>query len=210
MLGNDVVDLTHAEARPGGVSARFDGRVFSDDERRLVEATDAPGGASGRIWRWRLWAAKEAAYKSLRKADGELSWSPIRFQVRLDAAGVTVEHAASRVPVRWFEGPRGSDEPEWLHAVAGEPPGDAARIVSQVVLRRDEDDSEAVRRRVRETAAALAGIDTSRVRVETHDRIPVLRVEEARHDLSLSHHGRFVAFAFDRTARVASTHEAAA
>ena len=206
MLGNDVVDLAHAEARPGGVSARFDGRVFSDVERSLVEATDEPGGATGRIWRWRLWSAKESAYKAMRKTSSELGWSPVLFQVRLEEAGVTVEHDDVQVPVRWIEGPRREGGPEWLHALAG----DAARVVSHVGLRGDEDESEAVRRRVCETAAALAGIETSQVRVETHDRIPVLRVNEARHDLSLSHHGRFVAFAFDRTAKVAAVHEAAA
>ena len=62
MVGNDIVDLRDPQSRSESLHPRFDTRVFSERERRIIgEAAD-----SERV-RWKLWAAKEAAYKLMRK-----------------------------------------------------------------------------------------------------------------------------------------------
>ncbi|MBW2272421.1 MAG: 4-phosphopantetheinyl transferase family protein [Deltaproteobacteria bacterium] len=79
MVGNDVVDLRDSDADPATLSARFDGRVFSPAELRSIEASAEPARQ-----RWRLWAAKEAAYKLLRRLDPAIPFSPRRLIVSLE------------------------------------------------------------------------------------------------------------------------------
>jgi phosphopantetheinyl transferase (holo-ACP synthase) len=89
-VGIDLVDLADA----GTPSARFVARVLAPAERMLLERAADPVGLV-----WRLWAAKESAYKVLAAADPELPFAHRRFQV--DLAAAAVEHDGQRVPVRW-------------------------------------------------------------------------------------------------------------
>jgi len=77
MLGNDVVDLGDPESRAGARHARFDARAFDRTERALIATSPR-----GEHERWRLWAAKESAYKAARKEDPCTVFSPQRFAVR--------------------------------------------------------------------------------------------------------------------------------
>ncbi len=93
MIGNDVVDLADA----GEPSARFVSRVLAPEERRIV---DGSGAARSRAV-WRLWTAKEAAYKALARSDPELPFRHARFVVDVEAG--VVSYDGRRVPVGWDE-----------------------------------------------------------------------------------------------------------
>ncbi len=78
MVGNDVVDLNDRDADPQTLHPRFDARVFGSEELDQLRASARPVAL-----RWRLWAAKEAAYKAVSKVDPGLVFSPSRFRVGL-------------------------------------------------------------------------------------------------------------------------------
>jgi hypothetical protein len=178
MLGNDVVDLADAGAR----HPRFAARVFTTAERALLDADPALCGV--------LWAAKESAYKAARKADRSTVFSPARFVVHLDdpcRATVTVGERRFAVDLVRAD--------DYVHAVAraaDDPPAPVCAAVGTVPA--GTSDSEAVRRLAIATLACALG---GGVEIGRDDRIPRL----LRHgvpmaaDLSLSHHGRFAAFA---------------
>ncbi len=63
-IGNDVVDLSDPETRQQGLHPRFDERVFDPRERALLGDSDSP-----HVLRWAFWAAKESAYKALKRLD---------------------------------------------------------------------------------------------------------------------------------------------
>lgn len=188
MIGNDVVDLGDAETREGATHPRFDERVFSAEEREAL----ATSGAPNRL-RWLLWAAKEAAYKLGRKRDPALVFSPRRFAVRLapDLTGV-VRYEGCGVAVRV------SDEQGALHAVASEAPG-SEWLAGVAAIDPNEDASSAVRRFAGERIARSLRVPTDSIAFDRVGRVPTLRVAERPHgvDVSLSHHGRFIAFACD-------------
>ena len=199
MIGNDVVDLAQPVVQPGARHVRFDARVFARSERDVLAASGAPDRL-----RWMLWAAKEAAYKALKKLDAATVWSPRRFQVSLDANLVgTVTHDAFEVPVRVEQ------DGSYIHAVASSLPEDAQAQRWQVgQLGVGADESSAVR------ALAVAGLvrtlggDPADYSFERMDRVPVLYIKGAPAgvDLSLSHHGRYIAWAADlRGTEVASS-----
>jgi len=188
MIGNDVVDLGDPECRAEGRHPRFDGRVFDEAERALIETSGQPE----RI-RWLLWAAKESAYKAARKEDPRTVFTPSRFHAERHAdERLTVSLGDRRFLVDVGVGV------EHLHAVArgaGDPPatthGAVARLPEQAT------GSEAVRQLAIATLSRLLGIAPEELAIRREGRIPALwlRGRPSPVDLSLSHHGRFVAFA---------------
>src|SRR5512139_2501725 len=82
MIGNDVVDLLDPETQPGAVHPRFDARVFTDDELRALRRSVAPGRL-----RWLMWAAKESAFKAVRRNDACVAFRPREFAVTLRGNG---------------------------------------------------------------------------------------------------------------------------
>jgi phosphopantetheinyl transferase (holo-ACP synthase) len=191
MLGNDVVDLGDPETQPGARHPRFDARVFTREERALLAA--APD--SERL-RWSLWAAKEAAYKCMKKLAPETCFSPVRFAVQLDTERTgSVACGGRRLRLALFA------EDDALHAVAtdaADPERGVVRALAEL-LEADTDASQAVRRLAREKAAAQLGCDPEQLSIGREGRRPRLlrRGAEAPLDLSLSHHGRYVAAALE-------------
>jgi len=186
MLGNDVVDLAQRGTQPGAQHPRFDARVFSQRERALIAAD-----ATQRV-RWVCWAAKEAAYKAAKKLERALVWAPARFEVTLDScSGGSVRHGERRFALRVFE------NEAFVHALASDDAAlrDVQFGVHEIAASADAS-AEARAFACRELAAPL-GIAVARLAIAKRGRIPVLCVdgEPARVDLSLSHHGRFVAYA---------------
>jgi hypothetical protein len=193
MLGNDVVDLSDPETL-GARHARFDARVFTREERAALEAARDPERL-----RWSLWAAKEAAYKCLKKLAPGACFSPVRFAVRLDgeASGI-VETGGRRLRVALF------CQGDALHAVAtdaSDPERGVLRALAELPAELSEGGaSQAVRALAREAAAAELGCHPDELAIVGEGRRPRLRRRGGlpTPDLSLSHHGRFVAAALER------------
>ncbi len=200
MVGNDIVDLGAPESDSATLHPRFDLRVFRAHERESVAADPTPSRQ-----RWRLWAAKEAAFKLARQCDPRAVFSPIRFEVSLDPAceGTRkgeVRHGATRYRVQVQEGPG------FIHALAigaGKRFGDIATSVRRC----DEvgsawqadchDERSAVRRLVCSEMSSRLGVPGDELEVRKEGRIPFLWRGSRRLPLglSLSHHGAFIAYA---------------
>lgn len=179
-IGNDVVDLAAPDTRPAAQHPRFDARAFTAAERAAIGS-----GPAAHRRRWAFWAAKEAAYKALRQEHPALGFVPGRFAVafaggRCEGAG-SVAVGPLRIPVTVRVGPG------WIHAIAHRA-GTAPPIARVVRCRPGEDPRAAVRAAALASQPGAAGIE--RVR-----RVPRLRTGTGTLPLSLSHHGRFVAFA---------------
>ena len=193
-IGNDVVDLCDPDARPGRLHPRFDERAFFAEERAWIGR-----GAEASRRRWCLWAAKEAAHKALAqeawaRTGTALRFAPHRYLAALDARGCgRVELAAPApgagperaIPVRVGQGL------DWIHALALR--GDPARVRAGM-LRIDgaAEPGRAARGLLLASFSEPAGVSLERV-----GRIPRARLAGRTLPVavSLSHHGRLVAFA---------------
>lgn len=203
MIGNDVVDLTDPETQTGATHPRFDERVFAESELELLSVS----GARNRL-RWMLWAAKEAAYKVARKIDPRTVFSPSRFVVRLDetlSGEVAVGDQTLRLQLREeaasVHAIVTSDDPARLEVLSGT---EAIEVGSAPV----DAAGNAARTLAIETVAKHLGTEPGRLTIVKVDRVPRI-LDGGRDtglDLSISHHGRFVAFAceVDEAARSAS------
>lgn len=204
LVGNDVVDLCDPETAPAARHRRFAARVCGAEELRAIETAASPNRAL-----WAHWAAKESAFKALRKRLATLPFVPRHFAVRLQSG---IDGGMLRAEVR-----AGSlcaaveiqNARDHLHAVAcavpvaGEPlPAPCWRIVSAVhVIGEPASASAAARAWL---TRALGGD----LRCPPGDLVisdpphrgapPIVRVRgvPVSIDVSLSHHGRLVAFAY--------------
>ncbi len=190
MIGNDVVDLSHPGVQAGARHVRFDARVFGRPEREALAASGAPDRL-----RWMLWAAKEAAYKVAKKLEASTVWSPVKFKVELDANlrgqvlhegrkfSVLVEEDGAHVHAIASDSEPSPEAQRWRvgHLAVGDEEGLAARALAIAGL------------------APELGLAPESLSVGRRGRIPVLCANDhpIDVDLSLSHHGSFVAWAAD-------------
>lgn len=198
MIGNDVVDLAHPATRPGAQHPRFDARVFTGAERAAL--AQSPGAQR---LRWIFWAAKESAYKAARKLDSRAIWSPARFAVQIEPAGPreltalcgVVRHGAVTFSLRV------ESNAEQVHALAfcaRTSAPDALRRFGVAPCAKGAPAGDAVRAVARREIAAWLGAAPETVCIGRRGRIPTLHIAglpRQAADLSLSHHGRFVAWA---------------
>jgi phosphopantetheinyl transferase (holo-ACP synthase) len=194
MVGNDVVDLADRETALHAMHPRFDQRVFGAEELSWV-------GRHGHTARWMLWAAKESAYKAAKKLDPRTCFSPRRFLVRLGDERIGTVRFGDRV----FSVQVGI-EAGACHAVAWTLSSLSPVVVSGV---RPLDGDEpwpryAARRFAIDALAAFLGVARSELDFVKYGRVPrlLLRGKPQPGDVSLSHHGRFVAFAYGLAPRV--------
>jgi len=212
-VGNDVVDLNEPDNKGKSGDDRFLGRVFTAEERGLIARTAAPD-----TFLWSLWAAKEAAYKAVSGGDpggDQLSVCsiPRRYPVHLDAESTGTKAAAAgaedRLTGRVIT-PRGAVvlcitvTEDYVHALAAGSDADFAGII-QRVDRMDEvgnpgDPSAFVRGQLlTEISRRLdCPLDNLTVRKEPSASGPprvFLRDRPLAAEISLSHDGRFAAFA---------------
>ncbi len=194
LVGNDVVDLTLPETRGKAADARFVRRVCAEAERDLLAGSDDPDRAL-----WMLWTAKETGYKVAKKRWPGIAFSPVRFRVSglalADEGGHgRVRYDALEVGVCWRVCP------ESVHCV-GAWPRDATGIDAEVALSLGEASASHAARGLAGELLARRGVTGVRVERERLRRGwgPPRVWQGGRPlegcDLSLSHHGRWVAAA---------------
>lgn len=191
MTGNDVVDLDDEETRASTLHPRFDERVFEAAELASLRASSDPHRL-----RWLLWAAKESAYKLLRRTLPDLPFSPRRFVTRPSGPrSSAVEVSGHVVCVQYVCGPA------FVHCVSGYH-GAAAALQDVDRLPLDAVSPEAASRAARNLAlgsiARRLCIEAEDLIVDRIGRMPIVlfRGRPLAGTLSLSHHGRYVAFAW--------------
>jgi phosphopantetheinyl transferase (holo-ACP synthase) len=201
MVGNDIVDLRDPDADSTRYSTRFDARVFSGAERLAIANSESPERE-----RWRLWAAKEASYKLARRRDSKTVFSPRAFAVCQDegcrANRARVTHADTSYYIEFDE------TPERIHAIAVSSPDDFASVLTGVegVMNDTQSktdpgrtgESEAVRRLACDAISQQFELPRDQLAIrKLDDRVPRLYRggEFLALSVSLSHHGRWLAFA---------------
>jgi phosphopantetheine--protein transferase-like protein len=208
-VGNDIVDLGDMENRGKNRDKRFLDRVLTTEEQLLLSAAARPEALL-----WSLWAAKEAAYKAVNRDDPEVCSIPRRYRVFLNDGRVVTPRGEVALRVIVTD--------DYVHALAA---GSEACLEGMVQRVDNFGDSILNSTRIKYTVPEIIVpeiIDPSAfVRVQLLGEIarclhcpvddleigkaPVgsgaprvfLRGSPLAAEISLSHDGRFTAFAFD-------------
>lgn len=208
-VGNDIVDLA-APGNPGkSGDARFCGRVFTAEERDLLAGAARPDALL-----WALWAAKEAAYKAVSRDDPAVCSIPRQYRVEINGInGDSALFITGKVIT-----PRGELAlrilltADWVHALAAESEAALDRLCGCVEdLDGAGDPSAFVRGGLLREIAHLLGFaagDLSVVKDPDGPGAPgvLFRGRPLATEVSLSHDGRFAAFAFDPATLSSAVH----
>jgi phosphopantetheinyl transferase (holo-ACP synthase) len=208
-VGNDVVDLRETENQGKSRDERFVGRVFTADERERIAGAQSPDTLL-----WSLWAAKEAAYKAVSGGDPSVCSIPRRYRVLLAGGGASGKIDAAQGSEGRLAGrvitPRGEVAlqivvtDDYVHAVAAGSESVLAGIIQRVdcmdVVKDAGGESAFVRGQLlREIACRLECPveDLAVLKEQSVSDAPrvFLRGMPLAADISLSHDGRFAAFA---------------
>lgn len=211
-VGNDVVDLRDPRTTGKDRDSRFLARVLRDHERAAVAAS-----ADSHEALWLHWAAKEAAYKVVSKLRGE---PPVFVHRDFVVVGDAVEHEGARYPLDVRRhGPAlhaascvGAPLHELVTGLGRLDDADApwGGTLDELMARlsgREADPvhslaSAAVRLGARGALAAAMGVEEDRLEIVcapgvTGRRPPFVLLDgaPAAADVSLSHHGDWIAWA---------------
>jgi phosphopantetheinyl transferase (holo-ACP synthase) len=219
VVGNDVVDLDQPRCAGKANDTRFVERVFTASERDRIREAPDPDHAL-----WRCWAAKEASYKVVTKLLGSppvFAHAAFAVDIDPDGASGTVTYREFTVPFTLHEA---SDHIHTIavhsggcsrdyRVVAGMEVADVDGFLPLDTLRGRFTPAERVfihgvpsalaRIAARRDMAAALAVAQDDILILAKDgppgRVPpVVRVDGdlGRVDLSLSHDGRYVAWAF--------------
>jgi phosphopantetheinyl transferase (holo-ACP synthase) len=209
------VDLNDPHNTGKSRNTPFINRVFTPDEQKQIFCSDDQDAIL-----WALWAGKETAYKIISKDDPGVSSAPRRYEVRLfryqESDGETcllpdtshadgfVETPNGRVHIRIFI------NHDYAHCIGT---ADSAETIDSVVWHTDEISSDRqslpdhesifVRNALKEHLSALCDTSPEDIeirRVKDQQRLgpPMIYINgrKSEIDISLSHDGRFAAYAF--------------
>lgn len=77
-MGNDIVDLNAPGAVNKSQNTRFMKKVFTAEETQAIRQSNYPDAML-----WALWAAKETTYKVVAKSIPDAIFSPLKYRVKL-------------------------------------------------------------------------------------------------------------------------------
>ncbi len=189
------MDLLDPQADPQSIHQGFDERVMTDEENRLIVSALDPHRL-----RWMLWAAKESAFKVVKKVDPSAVFHPKAFEVELITfGGAHVCHSKTDFETVLYHSPK------WVHAVttleSKSVKSDSrlhSRVLSLESQNRSFDSSMEVRTFARKALGSWLEVSWTEVEIVTENRIPraTRRGKRLEIDLSLAHDGNFVACAW--------------
>jgi hypothetical protein len=211
LIGNDIVDLSDPQGLGKSRDTRFINRVFSADEKQQILNCSEPD-----LLLWSLWAGKETAYKAVRKSHFEAISVPRRYGVKLNNTyGIirkapfisgAVETPYDPVSIRIFI------NENYVHCIGITGKSEAFNSVIRGVLQisrgndfhfSTDSPSSKVRQLAKKAISSyldqdIEDIDIRRFKGYRGLEPPTVSIKgEARMiDISLSHDGNFVAYAF--------------
>jgi len=209
-IGNDIVDLKTPEAKGKAADTRFIKRVLNLNEQRLVCNSDHPDTLV-----WALWAAKESAYKAASKSDPDVSSAPGRYPVILDSGAIShsvtglVGTPLGSVPIKI------NFHDDYVHCIGIYGPANYLKSIISGISQINsgtipdkaesisENESSAVRRLAKMEIASYLylkkqDIDIIRYKIKNKLTPPIVSAKgkTKNMEISLSHDGRFAAYAF--------------
>jgi phosphopantetheine--protein transferase-like protein len=213
-VGNDIVDLASPFTQGKSKDRRFINKILSLSEQSVLKwdyFTDHH--------LWAYWAAKESAFKVVSKIHADISSSPKKYDVCFDDQEVahdqwsqkSVLTAMVKTPVQWVN-VRLYIHKKWIHCIASSHSIDSIPIIFYEVHRIDhlfkfnyshasKEESGYVRKKAGLKISEQLSIYPELVifsKNKGKQTFPEVYVGENKTniDISFSHDGRFVAYAF--------------
>lgn len=198
-IGNDVVDLKEPANVQKSGDSRFLKKILTDAEIEVVINAENSDEAL-----WSIWACKETAYKVIKKTFPNAAFIPRKWQVSFNRSqlecseGEVVIEGKVGIFIRLFF------NYDYIHCVGVNKLAELDKIISGVEFLPEEDNPSLFSRLCLEKRLAEHFLlDSNQIKIrrikERGELQPPRTYIDGREtdiDISLSHDGRFVAYAF--------------
>lgn len=200
-VGNDVVDLKEPANVGKSKNSRFLKKILTDAEIEFIKNAENPDVAL-----WSLWACKETAYKVIKKSFPDTAFIPRRWPVTFNKTktkyldGEVMIPDAGGVFIRLFS------NPQYVHCIGADNPAALNKLIWSVEVLPEEETNPSVFSRhclaqslAKHFSLNLHQIKIVRKRKNGELQPPCVYVDGGKTDIdiSLSHDGRFVAYAYN-------------
>jgi len=204
-VGNDIVDLRSRGAKGKAKDDRFMQRVLTKEERQKVTEWNNPDELL-----WAFWSAKETAFKAVNKSHPDISSAPGRYPVTLNfgkspstlSGFVTTPREPVAVELFVHEG--------CVHCIGTTDVTGRFDTILHGIKKIDsglgisptpEQESIMVRKLAIEKISGVLGLNPGDINIRRDQGrqgppLVYMKGKKTDMDISLSHHGRYVAFAF--------------
>jgi len=204
--GNDVVDLLDPANAGKSGDSRYLAKILTNAECEFVGKSVKPDVAL-----WSLWVGKETAYKVVRKIRQNIRFLPLRYEVQFSGGNLLKESTDGKVIIMGKETVfiRLFSCFAYVHCIGSDSVAALDKIhwrVDALPLTTNSPDTDislAVRQQLAAALAAyhnvnLADLAIKRLKKNGILQPPVVYLagKKTNIDISLSHDGRFTAFAF--------------
>lgn len=186
MIGNDIVDLKQAAKDSNWKRPRFLDKVFTQKEQLIISSSENKVQMV-----WLLWSMKEAAYKAYVRETQHSFFNPKRIQCQLglnNKGVVCIDNKTYNM--------KSVITSEYVHSIAKK--NDAKFPEIHLFKVNNSKLSETVKTRIVNHIASKKGKDLRRITLrKTELGVPNVYVnkEQIVDALTISHHGKFGAFA---------------
>lgn len=188
MIGNDIVDFELAKIETNWQRPRLLDKIFSTKEQDYIALSSDPFKTF-----WTLWAAKEAAYKLYTQLKPRRFYSPKGFICSIEGKSLKVSYQEFKCYVQT----RLTSQ-----YVLAEASLDGKDIISEVIVfdkKSTKGVSALVKQELLKGIAKNYQVEDSSLNIEKDDMgVPLVFLKSRKLNVSVTHHGRFGAYAFPK------------
>jgi hypothetical protein len=183
--------------------SRFLKKILTDAEIEFVKNTENPDAAL-----WSLWAGKETAYKVIKKSFPDVAYIPRRWQTIFTMSQSKFSEAEVIIPEMESVIVRPFFNPQYVHCIGANSVAALDNIIWSVEQLPEEEINPSLylRRCLALRLARHFSLDLDRIKIirkkqngELGEPRVYVRGRKTNIDVSFSHDGRFVAYAFNDT-----------
>lgn len=191
MVGNDIVDLSISHIGEGERRTRYLAKIFTEKERDIINQLGTDD-----IWILLLWSAKESVYKVVSRKEQIIRYSP----KSLECISIKKKSKSSYEMIVEYNGEQfvvvSHVNEKYVHSVTTT--SNSNQLISDVFkISPNENESEAIDEKVLKWIKENTKIEYKNTSIlrDAH-RVPhIYHGNEELYFLSMSHHGKFGAFA---------------
>lgn len=186
MVGNDIVDIAQAIKDSNWQRPRFLDKLFTEKEKEFILKSEDKF-----IALWQLWSMKEAAYKLYTQLNPSRFYAPKQFECFVNASIWKVNYkdftcyVSTKITTDYII----SEARLVQH-----------KITSEVLVFKNEDlkiQGQILRDKLSKTIGKRRHIQTKTIEFQKSEfGVPTAHFNSKKINVSLTHHGRFGAFAY--------------
>lgn len=186
MIGNDIVDIAKAKEDSNWQRPRFLDIIFTENEQKFIKNSE-----DSFLTVWHLWSIKEAAYKLYTQINPSRFYNPKKFECSINDTSGVVKFQNFKCITKT------KITTDYIFSEASLTPLLLKSKIVEITPEDHKSSSLILKHKLLNSLSENFRISKEKLKI-TKDEfgIPTVTINNYKQHISLTHHGRFGAFAF--------------